>query len=118
MPTLETIAARFARCLDLFRDPGAKDAQKAEFRALIELLRELRVTLQVEASRVELNGVPCEGAALAGLIARLELRGVGTIALPANPPAAQLFDLFRVLAEQPGADDVASRLVALGVNRI
>jgi HEAT repeat protein len=118
MPTPETIAVRFARCVDLFRDPGAKDAQKAEFRALIELLRELPVTLRIDAGRIELNGVPCDAAALAGLIARLDLHGVGTIVLPASPPAAQLFDLFRVLAEQPGADDLASRLAALGVDRI
>src|SRR5256885_11985794 len=41
MPTLETFAARFARCVSLFRDPAAKDEQKAEFRALLGLLQDV-----------------------------------------------------------------------------
>ncbi len=85
MATLDTIATRFARCVELFRDPGAKEAQKAEFRALLGLLKDLPVTLTVAAGRLELNGVPCEAAALTGLIQRLDLHGVGTIALPQNP---------------------------------
>src|SRR5437868_6785487 len=33
-------------------------------------------------------------------------------------PPPQLFELFRALADQPGADDVPSRLAAAGVDRI
>src|SRR5439155_1554710 len=44
--------------------------------------------------------------------------GIGEIALPANPPPAQLFELLQALADQPGAHDVASRLAAAGANRI
>src|SRR5207237_6082612 len=43
---------------------------------------------------------------------------IGEIALPAEPPPPQLFELFRALADQPGADDVPSRLAAAGVDRI
>src|SRR5205814_6750290 len=93
MATLDTIATRLARCVELFRDPGAKQAQKAEFRALLGLLQDLPVTLTLAAGRLELNGVPCTSPALTGLIQRLDLHGVGTIALPQNPAPAQLFDL-------------------------
>jgi HEAT repeat protein len=118
MSTLETIATRFARCVDLFRDPGAKEAQKAEFRALIELLRQTPVTLKAAAGRMVANGVPCEGKGLLGLLQRLDLHGVEEIALPRDPPAAQLFELLRALADQPGTDDFASRVRAAGADRI
>ncbi len=114
MATLDTIATRFARCVALFRDPGAKEAQKLEFRALLGLLKDLPVTLTVVAGRLALNGEPCEGAALTGLIQRLDLHGVGTIALPQNPAPAQLFELLRALAEQPGLEDFATRLGSSG----
>ena len=118
MATLDTIATRFARCVELFRDPGAKEAQKLEFRALLGLLKELPVTLTVVAGRLELNGVPCQAAALTGLIQRLDLHGVGTIALPQNPAPAPLFDVLRVLADQPGLEDFATRLGGSGAAEI
>ena len=114
MATLDTIATRFARCVELFRDPGAKDAQKAEFRVLLGLLQELPVTLTVAAGHLELNGVPCEAAALTRLIQRLDLHGVGTITLPQNPAPGQLFELLRALADQPGLEDFATRLGGSG----
>src|SRR2546426_9272513 len=61
MPTFETFAARFARCVSLFRDPAAKDEQKAEFRALLGLLQDVAVTLRVSAGRLEVNGTPAGG---------------------------------------------------------
>src|SRR6266850_2146805 len=114
MPTLDTLATRFARCVSLFRDPTAKSEQKKEFRALVGLLQDAAVTLRVGAGGVgiELNGVPCEGEGLAVLVERLDLHGIGEIALPANPPPSQLFELLQALADQPGAHDVASRLAA------
>src|SRR5216117_2461655 len=120
MPTLDNLATRFAQCVSLFRDPTAKVEQKKEFRALLGLLQDTAVTLRVAAgeSGVELNGVPCEGDSLTGLVQRLELHGIGEIALPANPPPAQLFELLQALADQPGAHDVASRLAAAGADRI
>src|SRR5437867_711091 len=120
MPTLDTLATRFARCVSLFRDPSAKSDQKKEFRALLGLLQETAVTLRLAhgGSGIELNGVPCEGEGLAVLVQRLDLHGIGEIALPANPPPAQLFELLQALADQPGAHDVASRLAAAGADHI
>ncbi len=118
MPTLESLAARFARCVSLFRDPGAKDQQKVEFRALVGLLKETAVTLRVVGGRLELNGVLCEGEGLALLVQRLDLHGIGEIALAPDPPPAQLFELLKALAEQPGADEFARRLAGAGADRI
>src|SRR5713101_3804972 len=118
MPTVETIAARFARCVTLFRDPGAKDTQKAEFRALLELLKDTAVTLRSAAGGIEVNGIVCEGASYSQLAQRLDFHGVAELGLPADPPAGQLFELFRVLADQPGTEDVARRLAAAGADRI
>src|SRR2546429_4573983 len=120
MPTLDNLATRFAHCVSLFRDLSAKTEQKKEFRALLGLLQGTAVTLRLASggSGIELNGVPCEGAGVAVLVQRLDLHGIGEIALPANPPPAQLFELLQALADQPGAHDVASRLAAAGANRI
>ncbi len=118
MSTHETLAARFARCVTLFREPGAREDQKAEFRALLGLLKDAAVSLRAAGGRLEINGIPCAGENLTGLVQRLDLHGIGEIALPAEPPPQQLFELFRALADQPGADDVPSRLAAAGVDRI
>src|SRR6266702_8075320 len=118
MPTLDTLATRFAHCVSLFRDPTAKAEQKKEFRALLGLLQDTAVTLRLAqgGSGIEANDVPCEGEGVAVLVERLDLHGIGEIALPANPPPAQLFELLQALADQPGAHDVTSRLA--GANRI
>ena len=120
MATLENFATRFARCVSLFRDPGAKDEQKAEFRALVSLLKDTPVTVRVAGGRIEVNGVPCEGETLTGLVQRLDLHGIGEISLAADPPPAQLFELMKGLAEQPGSggDEVATRLAAAGASGI
>src|SRR5213594_3120314 len=100
MPTLDNLATRFAHCVSLFRDPTAKAEQKKEFHALLGLLQDTAVTLRLApgGSGIELNGVPCEAAGLATLVERLDLHGIGEIALPANPPPAQLFELLQALA--------------------
>src|SRR5881397_3698038 len=120
MPTLDNLATRFAHCVSLFRDPTAKAEQKKEFRALLGLLQDTAVTLRLAqgGSGIEVNGVPCEGEGVAVLVERLDLHGIGEIALPANPPPAQLFELLQALADQPGAHDVASRLAGAGDDRI
>src|SRR5216117_3509662 len=120
MPTLDNLATRFAQCVSLFRDPTAKVEQKKEFRALLGLLQDTAVTLRLAqgGSGIEVNGVPCEGEGVAVLVERLDLHGIGEIALPANPPPAQLFELLQALADQPGAHDVTSRLAAAGADRI
>src|SRR5207244_13178773 len=45
---------------------------------------------------------------LTGLVQRLDLHGIGEIALPAEPPPPQLFELFRALADQPGTARTAA----------
>jgi HEAT repeat protein len=116
----ETFALRFARCVDLFRDPDAKEAQKAEFRAVLALLKEGPVTLRAigAGSGVEVNGAACAGPATAALAERLDLHGVAEIAISAAPPPAELFALFRILADQPGLDDVPTRLAAASATSI
>src|SRR5437667_4548486 len=120
MTTLDNLATRFAHCVSLFRDPTAKAEQKKEFRALLGLLQDTAVTLRLAqgGSGIEANDVPCEGEGVAVLVERLDLHGIGEIALPANPPPAQLFELLQALADQPGAHDVTSRLAAAGADRI
>src|SRR5881628_2561083 len=129
MPTLDNLATRFAHCVSLFRDPTAKAEQKKEFRALLGLLQDTAVTLRLAqggsglrlaqgGSGIEVNGVPCEGEGVAVLVERLDLHGIGEIALPANPPPAQLFELLQALADQPGTHDVTRRLAAAGADRI
>jgi len=39
MATPQEFAALFTRVLDLFRDPGAKEDQKTQFRTLVGLLK-------------------------------------------------------------------------------
>src|SRR5438445_12996381 len=107
MPTLETFAARFARCVSLFRDPAAKDEQKAEFRALLGLLQDVAVTLRVTAGRLEVNGTLAGGGGrggggggggggVDGLVQRLDLPGLSETALPRAPAPAQSVGLRRV----------------------
>ena len=110
----ETFAMLFARTLDLFRDPAAKDGQKVQFRALLALLESDSVTLKTNGGRVEVNGTALDGSAYASLVQRLELHSVGEITIPADSPPNEVFDLLRALADQPGEDDVPTRLRASG----
>jgi HEAT repeat protein len=116
----ESFASAFARTLDLFRDPGAKEGQKLQFRALLGLLQSDGATLATNGGRLVINGTALEagGPECTWLAQRLELHAVERIAIPASPPAAQMFELLRLLAEQPGQDDILSRLRASGVNSI
>ena len=118
MPTFETIAAQVARCVDLVRDRGAKQLQETELQALVELLKETPVSLAARAGRLEVNGVPCEGAGLGELVHRLDVHRVAEITLPRDPPAAQLLTLLQSLAEPPATDDLPARLRASGADRV
>ncbi len=113
-----TFAAHFARALELFRDPQAKEEQKAQFRALFPLLKEDAVTIRPGAELVFVNDLPLAGPGFTALLRRLELHAIGEIAIPADPRAGDLFALLTALAEQPGDDDVPTRLRAMGAERI
>jgi len=114
----QTFATLFARTLDLFRDPTAKEGQKVQFRALVELLKLDAVTVTVDGGRLAVNGIPLEGGAYAVLAQRLEFHSVGEIRIPAAPPAAEMFELLKALADQPGEGDVSTRLRSTGAQQI
>jgi HEAT repeat protein len=115
MASPQQFAALFARTLDLFRDPGAKDEQKAQFRALAGLLKVEGVTMSVQDGRLAVNGTTLDGDTL---LQRLDFHAVKEIVIPADPPVAEMFELFRALADQPGDPDIASRLRANGARHI
>jgi HEAT repeat protein len=115
MATPQDFAASFARALDLFRDPGAKEEQKAQFRTLAGILRVDGVTISAEDGKLLVNGAPVVGDTL---LQRLEFHSVKEIAIPAEPPLTEMFELLRALAAQPGEEDIASRLRASGATRV
>ena len=107
MATPQEIAASFARALDLFRDPGAKEEQKAQFRTLASILKTTALTLAAQDGRLVVNGAAVAGGTL---LPRLELHSVQQVVIPADPPVAEIFELLKALADQPGDEDIASRL--------
>src|SRR5438552_1106011 len=115
MASPQEFVALFARTLDLFRDPGAKEEQKAQFRTLAGLLKLASVTLAVRDGHLVVNGTTLDGKTL---LQRLEFHSVKEIAIPTDPPLGELFELLRALADQPGDEDIASRLRANGAQRI
>src|SRR6266550_4565929 len=106
MATPQDFAASFARALDLFRDPGAKEEQKAQFRTLTGILKVDGVTISAQDGKLLVNGAPVAGDTL---LQRLEFHSVKEIAIPADPPLAEMFELLRALATQPGEEDIATR---------
>jgi len=121
MATPQEFAALFTRTLDLFRDPGAKEDQKSQFRALIVLLKKEALTIAAPdggGAGLVVNGVALERGPYNSLLQRLEFHSVAEIRIPADPPLAEAFELFRLLADQPGDEDMASRLRATGARGI
>ena len=115
----DSIAARLARCVELFRHEDAKQPQKAEFRALMGLLRETTFTLQDDGGRLVVNGsIVKEG--VGGLVQRVGLHNVREIVIARDPPPGQVFELLKALADQPalGTDDIPTRLRHAGVDRV
>src|SRR5437899_11261038 len=110
----QEFVALFARTLDLFRDPGAKEEQKAQFRTLAGLLKLASVTLAVRDGHLVVNGTTLDGKTL---LQRLEFHSVKEIAIPTDPPLGELFELLRALADQPGDEDIPSRLRSDGAHR-
>lgn len=115
MASPQEFAAQFARTLDLFRDPAAKEGQKAQFRLLAGLVKTAGATLAVRDGRLVVNGATLDATSL---LQRLELHSVQDIAIPPDPPVGELFELLRALADQPGEGDIASRLAASGAKRV
>src|SRR6266852_5185633 len=122
MTSPQEFALLFARTLDLFRDPSAKEEQKAQFRALVLLVKTEAATIAARDGRLLVNGTmlpaPESGTPEDSLLQRLEFHAVKAISIPADPPLGEMFDLLKLLAEQPGEEDIASRLRASGTTRI
>jgi len=119
MATPQEFAALFTRVLDLFRDPGAKEDQKTQFRTLVGLLKKEALTIVAnDGSRLTVNGAALDGGPYNSLLQRLEFHSVTEIRVPADPPLAETFELFRLLADQPGDEDIAARLRAAGARAV
>ena len=111
-------ATHLARTVELFRDPQAKTGQKAQFRALLALLKHDAVTVKSEGGRLSVNGTAVEGVVLEPLRQHLERHAVGELSIPASPPPDQLFQLLTALAGPRGDADLPTRLRASGAARI
>ncbi|HXM37105.1 MAG TPA: HEAT repeat domain-containing protein [Gemmatimonadales bacterium] len=115
----QEFAALFARTLDLFREPTAKEDQKVQFRTLVGLLKREGATVATQGGRLVINGTTlAAGGPYDSLARRLEFHAVSEIAIPPDPPLNETFELLRVLAEQPGTEDIATRLRVSGTSRI
>src|SRR5438552_1843552 len=119
MPDPELIAQRLARCVELFRDPDAKQVQKAEFRAPLGLLKGQTVVLTDSAGQLLVNGVAVQGK-VGWLLQRLELHNVGEITIQPHGPASDVFELLTALSDQPalGTEDIPTRLRQAGVSHV
>jgi HEAT repeat protein len=113
-----TFATLLARTVELFSDAAAKDAQKTQFRALIALVKADGVTLHVRGTSLSVNGQTVHGAAFEPLVRRLAVHGVEQVTIGKAPPAGELFELVKALADPPGTQDLAARLSASGADRI
>ena len=119
MPDPELIAQRLARCVELFRDPDAKQVQKAEFRALLGLLKDQTVVITDSAGQLLVNGVAVQGK-VGSLIQRIGLHNVGEITIQPHAPPSDVFELLSALSDQPalGTEDIPTRLRQAGVSRV
>ncbi len=112
-PTPSPVAAgarQFAALVALLRErPTAALEQREAARALLEALRGGGVRFASVDGRLEVDGVPFDDALLAGRFAAYGLESLGL-----TPQAAQadLLDLARLLASEPGAGDASARFTA------
>src|SRR5437016_13809285 len=122
MTSPQQFALLFARTLDLFRDPSAKEEQKARLRALVVLVKTEAATIAAQDGQLVVNGTmlphPEPGTPEDSMLQRLEFHAVKAISIPADPPLSEMFELLKVLAEQPGEEDIATRLRGSGTTRI
>ncbi|HKA59673.1 MAG TPA: HEAT repeat domain-containing protein [Gemmatimonadales bacterium] len=125
----QEFATLFARTLALFRDPNAKEDQKAQFRALMTLLKNHGAVIGAQNGQLVINGEVLDPSdshdALVQrpgpfdfLVQRLELHAVKVIAIRPDPPPAETFELLRGLADSPSDEDLANRLRTTGVKQI
>jgi len=118
MPAPDILAARFARCVELFRDATAREEQKTEFRILIGLLHDEVLHLRDQNGKLLVNGARVDGPPSALLLQRLGAHNVAEILVPRQAPPVDVFELLRILAGQPRVDDLPTRLTVAGVASI
>jgi len=114
----QAFATHLARAVDLFRDSSAKEAQKSALRALMALVQLADVLVETRDGGLFINGSAVAGDAYKPLVERLALHGVRHIEIPMAAPPADLFNLLKSLADQPGAEDVPTRLRSGGTQRV
>src|SRR5690348_1543750 len=118
MLVAQAFVTHFARAVDLFRDPEAKDEQKAAFRTVLALLKADGAVLKVAGDRLLVNDVPADGPTVPPLVQRMVRHQVTEVTLPNDPPPAHLFELLKALAGEPGGQDIPTRLRATGAERV
>ena len=116
-PSNVTTAAQLSRCVEQLRG-GTKEQQKVEFRALIDKLQGQAVTIRDESGRILANGKPVEPGQVTPLLQRMELHNVAEIVIAEGAPPAEVLELLRFLADQPGHDDIPTRLADTGIARV
>jgi HEAT repeat protein len=79
------------------------------------MLKTEGVTIAAEDGRLLVNGAAVDAATL---LQRLEFHSVKEMAIPADPPVTEMFELLRALADMTGDEDIASRLRANGAKRV
>src|SRR5205085_11928509 len=90
--------------------------QRTRFRPLARVLKPEAATIAAQDGRLIVNAPTLPmgetGTPADSLLQRLEFHAVKAISIPADPPLSEMFELLRVLAEQPGDEDIATRLRA------
>src|SRR2546422_8892640 len=119
MPDPALIAQRLARCVELFRDPDAKQVQKAEFRAPLGLLKGQTVVLTDSAGQLLVTGAAVQGK-VGSLIQRIGLHNVGEITIQPHAPPSDVFALLTALSDQPalGTADIPTPLSQADESRV
>jgi len=113
-PSNVTTAGQLSRCVEQLRG-GTKEQQKVEFRALIDKMQGQALTIRDDAGRISANGKPVEAGQVRALLQRMELHNVAEIAIAEAAPPAEVLELIRALADQPGQDDIPTRLADVGI---
>src|SRR5260370_13137607 len=98
MASPREFVASFTRTLDLFRDPGAKEEQNTQFRALASLLKAATVTLVMREGRLVVDGTILDGNTLLQLHF---FRSAIEIFIPSNPPILDAFVHLTSLLSHP-----------------